>query len=232
MSTWVTVLLVWFQITKAVLTAVSAWATTTLPWFQIGGTIFTAVAAVAAAFSARAALQTAGKADETSRRALEALGRGLRPEQIDIGVWPGNRDPQDYKTPDQWPGPLRIRVFNRGPFTAEKVTVALTDATGKPWPVMRPVAVAGDTHRDLDLPDFTPTCPPAHPSNKDEVQCSAQHHLVVEYSDSRELLRWRLRFPVVELSVLRLDVNPPIPQWVFKPMRQAVGQPELLASPG
>ena len=79
-----------------------------LLWVQIVGTGFTAVTAIAAAFSARAALLTAGKADETSRRAVEALGRATKP-LLSVGLVE-----ESSRSRDPVSAPMELEISNIG----------------------------------------------------------------------------------------------------------------------
>ena len=106
-----------------------------------GAAIAGALAAAAAWRSASAARSTAADAAETARRALEALSRALRTERLQVSVWRGDIDPQDYGTPEQWPGPLRIQVTNRGTITAGDVRATITDTRGQTWPTLGPATI-------------------------------------------------------------------------------------------
>lgn len=205
----------------------NAWVVAALPWFQIGGALATAFAAGAAWRSANASRRTAAKADETTRRALEALGTILRPGPMRVGMWQGNAESHDLRTAEHWPGRLRIRMTNEGGGTAEKVTVTLTDTNGKYWPTLGPFALTGESWRELHIDDFVPACTAPDPQNPEtDVRPTATHQLVVEFWDGRELLRWRQRYTVVETAVLRFDSSPPVPQRVFR--TEATGQPERI----
>ncbi|WP_219420638.1 hypothetical protein [Pseudonocardia nigra] len=102
-----------------------------------------AAAAIAVIVAAWAAVRQARRSTEAARDALEALGRVLRLERIGINVWQGNNESQDMRTPEQWPGPLRVQVRNHGRPTAENVVVTLTDAHGRRWPRLGPRLTPG-----------------------------------------------------------------------------------------
>ena len=93
-----------------------------------------------------------------------ALGRALRPDLTEVGIWQGNAEPQDMRTAEQWPGKLRIRVWNRGPYAASNVRVTLTDTNGKTWPSLGPVTIPPHSPVDLYLEDYVPTCEAPDPA--------------------------------------------------------------------
>ena len=207
--------------------------TSLLDYLTAAGTVGAAVAGAFAAWaawrSATAARTTASSAAETADRALEALSRALRTEQLQVGVWRGDVDPQDYTTPENWPGPLRIQVWNRGSVTAGDVRVTVTDSRGKEWPTLGPETIPAGSPHVWVLPDFEPACAPADPADPipaDRIHGTARHRLAVTFTDARGLLPWRQLYDLVE----RTNLGPDAPRRIV-PQRNftvpPVGLPEL-----
>lgn len=121
---------------------------------QIAAPVGAAVAAVASWRSANASLRTAGRADETSRRAVEALGRATMPVlRVEIGQYPATES-------EAGRGPVPVTVFivnhgsNRGLLIGAKITrpdgVALTAVEPMPMEIGS-TAVEYEQHGALHL---------------------------------------------------------------------------------
>ena len=199
-------------------------------WLQFAADAGTVVAAIAAIVAAGAALKQSRRSTEAARDALEALGRVLQPGPLSVGAWQGNAEPGDLRTPEQWPGVLRLRLTNSGSATAENVVVHVIDATGRQWPQLGPTTLPGDRWEELHLAGFIPTCRAPDPTDPStDVRPTARHRIVIHFSDGRELLRWKQEFSVIETAILRLEVDPPVPQRLFTV--EGVVKPELLNRP-
>jgi len=176
---------------------------TVLDWVIGGGT---AVAALAASVAAYAAVKQSRRSIAAARDALEALGRVLAPEQMGVDVGTGNREWNDYKTPEEWPGKLRVQVRNRGRFDATDVVVVLTDAAGQRWPKIGPMTVAADTTEVRYIERFSPACPDPDPKGPPaRVQSTAQHGARLTYSDERRILGWEQTYTVTEQAWLSME---------------------------
>lgn len=167
----------------------NAWATMALPWFQIVGTMFTALAAIAAAFSARAALRTAGKADETSRRAVEALGRATKPllstRLLEVSLH--SRDPVS--------SPMRLEIINhsanRGWIT--QATVRRPDGPVSTAKVPMPVKI-GSSEINY-TPDYALVLPLGELPRPTSVDSESGVVVTtdVQFTDIGQLVAWRQR---------------------------------------
>lgn len=120
----------------------ASWAGQALPWFQIFGTFVTALAAVAAWRSANSAGFAARKADDTSRRAAEALSRATTPtlEILPSGGDDRSREPQQ----------MTLYVRNDAPHPGVIVAAKIERTDGHPTVTMVGPPVTLGTHRSSD----------------------------------------------------------------------------------
>jgi hypothetical protein len=169
-------------------------ATDLLPWVQIVGIAFTAISAIAAAFSARAALRTAGRADETSRRAVEALGRATMPVlRVDIGHYPSTEQ-------EAGRGPVPVTLFvvnlgsNRGLLVGASVSrpdsVVLT--AHEPMP-MEIGSTAVEYEQDHAVHLHMGTMPRLLPKARENVDSQPVITVDVEFTDVGRVAVWRHR---------------------------------------
>jgi hypothetical protein len=205
---------------------------------QIAAPVGAAVAAVASWRSANASLRTAGRADETSRRAVEALGRATMPVlRVEIGQYPATES-------EAGRGPVPVTVFivnhgsNRGLLIGAKITrpdgVALTAVEPMPMEIGS-TAVEYEQHGALHL--HMGTMPRAAGRRQ-----RATDHAHVEFTDVGRVATWRHRSwwvervridddavatyayerdgqPEIELVVNAPSSDPPV-GWVRRTWRQ------------
>jgi len=201
-----------------------------LPWFQMGGTVFTAVAAVAAAISAQATLRTAGRADETSRRAAEALSRATRP---DFG---GRLSHSDERS--SAPQPMSLVVYNRtqhrGWLLGARVETAdgtlLAEVTGLSVGIG---GIGGHARGSSDSTAYLPlgVVPRAQPNVRpyySEPLSGAPIIWFVEFTDAARLARWRQRGRSTE--IVRFEEGDETPIYLYS--NWSTDEPELVQEAG
>ena len=194
---------------------------------QIGGTVFTAVAAVAAAVSARATLRTAGRADETSRRAAEALSRATRP---DFGGLLSHSDERSSA-----PQPMRLFVHNRTPHRGWLLGARVETADGTLLAEVTglSVEIGGDVMGSSDSTAYLPlgVVPRAQPnvrSDDSEPPGGVPIIWFVEFTDAARLARWRQRGCSNE--TVRFDEGDETPIYLYADLGAA--EPELVPEAG
>lgn len=198
--------------------------------YLVGG--FQALAAFAAVGAAWTALRQSKQANITSQRALEALGRAIRPEKLSIVIWPTKQLPDGtdpiLRPEVEWPNSITVRVWNRGPFTAENVTLKITNQDGKSWTSEPATAsVPGDSsYIHFVITGYEPHVSAETLRTREDdqsVKPAPMHVVTLEFSDTRELVRWRQLFQVDEVAHLQ-TWEPTHPRWVFLP-RERVENP-------
>ncbi len=149
------------------------------------------MAAVASAVAAVAAMRAARQSDETSRRAIEALGLAMEPT-LDATI----AEVRDGRRPDLPPG--RLIVWNKSRWVATDVVVDVDPAYG-PKGVYRIDRLEPSTapKGKLDLSTWFSHPVPGNPPEQDDPdwrgQIEWQDHLSIQYSDERGYLRWEVR---------------------------------------
>ena len=168
-----------------------SWVAQALPWFQIVSTVATALAAIAAWRSASAARFTAGKTDETARRATEALSRAIMPK-LEILLSRGDdrsREPQQ----------MALYVRNDAPNPCVIVGVKIERADGHPAVSMvgPPVRLGTRDALTMDNVAYLPLsgpiarlCPDAEKVTSTE-ETGPFLACAVDFTDAAGLVKWR-----------------------------------------
>ncbi len=194
-----------------------------LLWVQIVGTGFTAVAAIAAAFSARAALRTAGRADETSRRAVEALGRTTKP-LLSIALFEESSHSRDPVS-----APMKLQIGNNGANRGwiTKVVARRSDGPEYTTTVPMPVEI-GSTAISYE-PNWTLVLPLGEwPRLTTNPRVDGDSDMIVttevEFTDIGKLVTWCQRARWQERVQIQPDGRP-----TFSYVTLGSSEPELIS---
>lgn len=166
-------------------------------WAQVLAPIIAAFAAVASWRSASASLRTAGRADDTARRAAEALSRITRPD------FTGAVSQADERTGA--PHTAHLFLFNRTPHRGRILAarVELLDGTvlGRSGPVSVEIGNSANSPPPqvlIALGAMRRAQPHARRSNPSSEADHVDLLWIVEYTDAAGLARWRQRGRGVE----------------------------------
>ena len=179
------------------------WAASLQVWAQIVAPLIAAVAAVASWRSSKASLRTAARSDETSRRAVEALGRASKP-LLRIRI-------DTPSAMSQCSGPVEVALAvqnygaNRGLLLSAKLSRADGLTLTAPIPasaVISSTAVSYDPSWAVDLklgrmPRLIP-----NPSRSEDSSTAID--IEVTYSDLAQIVTWSQRSRWIE----RVQINP------------------------
>ena len=185
-------------------------STALVQWAQVLAPVIAAVAAVASWRSANASRVTAGRADQTARRAAEALGRVTRPRIAALLSATDERTRQ--------PHPMRLYVRNDAPHGGYLLAARVHGPEGTLLAEANDlslgigVALASDSIRYVPLGKVARVRPAVAPGEEDQTPSITW---TVEFTDNAGLVRWRQQGESGEMVRFEQQSGGPTPVYLY-----------------